>query len=171
MEQFQLPNADDTVHEAILRRKQQPGDGVAVYAEDMLKLFRQLLVPPSEKEKVRLIYRNLVRELRILLSRNSFSTVRAMIGEARRAEAAAEEEDVKAQPQGASSLKLDLGKKEPVRTTAQPQPPRKADRVCFICGEADHFARACPQRRRPSDERPSQGNGLGAPPGQKEGSR
>jgi hypothetical protein len=142
MQQFQLPNADDVVHEAILRRRQKDGEGIAEYAEEMLKLFRQLLVTPSEKEKIRLIYRNMVKDLRILLSRESFVSVRSMIGEARRVEAAALGDEPPFS--GAVGPKRQQSVQEPRRGP----PPNQgvSDRVCFTCGEAGHFSRACPQR-------------------------
>jgi hypothetical protein len=150
---FQLPNADDGVYRAIVSRRQKSGESVAVYAEDMLRLFRQLAEPATEKEKIRFIRLNMDYTLRFMLSTHSYDTVRALIADARLVE-------------------TEAGIGTPGEKSAEKGPRREAEstssgpraRACYICNDTNHLAGQCPQRVGRSQEGQQSGNARGTPP-------
>jgi hypothetical protein len=160
MEQFQLPNADMSIQELLLKRRQNENEGVAEYAEAILNLCRQLMTSPSEQEKIWFIYRNFVEPLKLMMSTHQYHTVRALIAGARRVEAAMVTPDV-ARTSGITRPRVE----------AKPSGSAFKDRLCFTCGEAGHLSRACPQRAVKSSTAPESENVRGTPPAPKGGSQ
>jgi len=146
---FQLPNADDVTYEMILARQQGSDETVEAYVKDMLHLFRRMQVPLREAERVRLVFRNLKDPMRVLVSSQVHDNVQSLVAHAQRLEAAAKLNEFSVANPGPV----------PPAPVAPPRQPRssQADRYCYICGEAEHFARSCPCRVRP-DSSGRQGN-------------
>ena len=157
MEFFQPHNSDDRIHELILGRQQKEGESVVEYADAMLKLFARLLVPLSEGEKIRLMYRNMADHIQLMLCTKEFTRVRQLIYDAERVEGKSKALlTPKPSSSGGFVKKAQEPKKGDFRMEGVGSGKRKA---CYICGDPNHFARACPRRVR---DQPSENESRGS---------